>query len=101
MTHKSRYHQCELGLLGIQCALSTFTLYLEKPISPDKTTPVGVLVQLQGSSLPMLLLHRQSIVEQSRHRAAGELVIPDMTKAFYKESYVDKIKKVRTSSMSA
>ena len=75
-----------------------YTLFRETNL-PDKTTPVGVLVQPGKQSTHAT--HRQSIVEQSRHRAAGELVIPDMTKAFYKESYVDKIKKVRTSSMSA
>ena len=82
-------------MLSYNIIVSNYHLITRETNLPDKTAPVGALVQPGKQSTHAA--HRQSIIEQSRHRAAGELVIPDMTKAFYKESYVDKIKKVRTS----
>ena len=59
---------------------------------PDKATPVGTLVQPGKQTSMVSVIPRYSIIEQ--REAAGQLVIPDMRKVLYKESYVDKIRKV-------
>lgn len=61
---------------------------------PDRSTPVGTLVQPGGQTTQLSVSHKQSSSDHARQDVSGGLVIPDMTKVFFKESYEDRVRKV-------
>ena len=55
---------------------------------------MGTLVQPGGQKTQLGVSHLPSSVDPGRQEGSGGVVIPDMTRVFFKESYEERIRKV-------